>query len=85
MRVDVPIVNLNVNVLLDKTHQFVPGLKADNFLVMEDGVEQQVQIVRMAKTPITAVMLLEFASNSYWFINDMQNASASVLPDAAAG
>ncbi|HTV09764.1 MAG TPA: VWA domain-containing protein [Candidatus Aquilonibacter sp.] len=77
MRVDVPIVNLDVNVLLDKTHQFVPGLKPDNFLVVEDGVEQKVTSLRVTKTPITAVMLLEFASNSYWFINDMQNAAAA--------
>jgi len=77
MRVDVPIVNLDVSVLLDKTNSFVPGLKAGNFLVVEDGIEQEVQTVRMTKTPITAVMLLEFASNSYAFIQDMQNASAS--------
>lgn len=77
MRVDVPIVNLDVNVLLDKTHQFVPGLKADNFLVTEDGVEQKVTSLRVVKTPITAVMLLEFASTSWWFINDMQNAAVS--------
>jgi VWFA-related protein len=77
MRVDVPIVNLDVDVLLDKTHQFVPGLKADNFLITEDGVEQHVTSIRMAKTPITAVMLLEFASTSYWFINDMQNAAVA--------
>ncbi len=77
LRVDVPIVNLDVSVLLDKTHQFVPGLKPENFLVVEDGVEQQVQSVRLTKTPITAVLLLEFAANSYAFIQDMQNASAS--------
>ncbi len=77
LRVDVPIVNLDVNVILDKTHQFVPGLKAENFLVTEDGVEQKITSVRTAQTPITAVMLLEFAANSYYFIRDMQNASAS--------
>jgi VWFA-related protein len=77
MRVDVPIVNLDVNVVLDRTHDFVPGLKAENFLVVEDGVEQQVQTVRVIKTPITAVMLLEFAANSYAFVQDMQNASMS--------
>ncbi len=26
----------------------------------------------MAQTPITAVMLLEFAANTYYFINDMR-------------
>jgi VWFA-related protein len=77
LRVDVPIVNLDVNVILDKTHQFVPGLKAGNFLVLEDGVPQTITSVHMTKTPITAVMLLEFAANSYYLINDMQNASYS--------
>ncbi len=77
MRVDVPIVNLDVNVVLDKDHQFVPGLKAEQFLVVEDGVQQQVTSVRTVKTPITAVMLLEFASTSWSFIQDMENTSAS--------
>jgi VWFA-related protein len=77
LRVDVPIVNLNVNVILDKTHQFVPGLKPANFLVLEDGVPQTITSVRMTQTPITAVMLLEFAANSYYLIRDMQNASYS--------
>ena len=77
LRVDVPIVNLDVSVILDKNHQFVPGLKAANFLVLEDGVEQKVDRVRIGQTPITAVMLLEFAANSYYYINEMRNASAS--------
>jgi VWFA-related protein len=85
LRVDVPIVNIDVNVILDKTHQFVPGLKAPNFLVLEDGVPQTITSVRMTQTPITAVMLLEFAANSYYFINVMQNASytffRSLRPD----
>jgi VWFA-related protein len=77
LRVDVPIVNLDVNVILDKTHQFVPGLKSGNFLVLEDGVPQTITSVRTTQTPITAVMLLEFAANSYYLINDMRNASYS--------
>jgi VWFA-related protein len=85
LRVDVPIVNIDANVILDKTHQFVPGLKAGNFLVLEDGVPQTITSVRVAQTPITAVMLLEFAANSYYLINDMQNASyyffRSLRPD----
>ncbi len=85
LRVDVPIVNIDANVILDKTHQFVPGLKANNFLVLEDGVPQTITSVRVAQTPITAVMLLEFAANSYYLINDMRNASyyffRSLRPD----
>jgi VWFA-related protein len=77
LRVDVPLVNLDVNVILDKTHQFVPGLKPSNFLVLEDGVPQTLTSVRVAQAPITAVMLLEFAANSYYLIYDMQNAAYS--------
>src|SRR3984885_4370998 len=85
LRVDVPIVNIDASVILDKTHQFVPGLKPNNFLVLEDGVPQTITSVRVAQTPITAVMLLEFASNSYYLINDMQTSSyyffRSLRPD----
>ena len=85
LRVDVPIVNLDVSVILDKNHQFVPGLKAENFLVLEDGVEQKVDTVRIGQTPITAVMLLEFAANSWYVINEMRTASIgffhSLRPD----
>jgi VWFA-related protein len=85
LRVDVPIVNIDANVILDKTHQFVPGLKPNNFLVLEDGVPQTITNLRVAQTPITAVMLLEFAANSYYLINDMRTASyyffRSLRPD----
>jgi VWFA-related protein len=85
LRVDVPIVNLDVSVILDKNHQFVPGLKPENFLVLEDGVEQKVDTLRVAQTPITAVMLLEFAANSYYYINEMRTAAVgffhSLRPD----
>jgi VWFA-related protein len=85
LRVDVPIVNIDASVILDKTHQFVPGLKSSNFLVLEDGIPQTITSLRVAQTPITAVMLLEFAANSYYFINDMRNASytffRSLRPD----
>ena len=77
LRVDVPLVSLDVSVQLEKTHQFVPGLKPPQFLVLEDGVEQKVDSVRVVQTPITAVMLLEFAANNYYLIRDMQNASYS--------
>ncbi len=75
LRVDVPVVTVDVSVQLDKTRQFVPGLKSGNFRVMEDGVAQKVTDVRMRQAPITAVMLLEFAANSWSFIQDMQQSS----------
>ena len=83
LRVDVPIVNLDVNVILDKTHQFVPGLQANNFLILEDGVPQHVTSIRTTQTPITAVMLLEFAATNWYVINDMRNAAYGFFRCAA--
>ena len=40
LRLDVPEVTVDVGVLLEKNHQFVPGLKPAIFKVYEDGVVQ---------------------------------------------
>jgi len=77
LRVEVPEVSVDVGILLEKTHQFVPGLKPDNFRVYEDGVEQKVIGFKRVEAPITALMVCEFAANSYTFIYDMRNAAFS--------
>lgn len=75
LRVEVPEVTVDVGVLLEKTHQFVPNLKPSNFRVYEDGVEQKISGFKRVEAPITALLLCEFASTSWWFINDMWNAA----------
>lgn len=77
LRVDVPEVSVDVGVLLEKTGQFVPGLKPANFKVYENGVEQKIIGFKRVEAPITALMLCEFASTNYWFVMDMQNAAWS--------
>ncbi|MDR3751935.1 MAG: VWA domain-containing protein [Terracidiphilus sp.] len=75
LRIDVPEVTVDVGILVEKTHQFVPGLKPGNFRVYEDGVEQKVVGFKRVEAPITALLLCEFAANSYSFIYDMRNAA----------
>jgi VWFA-related protein len=75
IRVNVPVVTLDVGVTLEKTHQFVPNLQQENFRVYEDGVLQKVTGLQRAKAPITAVLLCEFAATNYWFIHDMREAA----------
>ncbi|MGC1463804.1 MAG: VWA domain-containing protein [Terracidiphilus sp.] len=77
LRIDVPEVTVDVGVLLEKNHEFVPGLKPANFRVYEDGVEQKVIGFKRVEAPITALLLCEFAANSYYFIYDMKNAAWS--------
>ena len=77
LRVDVPVVSVDVGVLLQKTHQFVPNLKQENFRVYEDGVGQKLISFNRTEAPITAVLLCEFASTNYYFLYDMRNAAFS--------
>ena len=77
LRVEVPEVTVDVGVLLEKTHQFVPGLKPANFKIFEDGKEQKVIGFKRVEAPITALMICEFASTNYRFIYDMRNAAFS--------
>lgn len=74
IRVDVPLVNLDVAVVT-KDGQFIPGLKKDNFKVFEDGQPQVVTNFNISQAPITAVLLVEFASTYYYFMVDALNAS----------
>ena len=67
LRVDVPEVTLDVGVVLQKTHEFVPNLQPGNFRVYEDGVPQKIVNFQRTKAPITAVLLCEFASTNWWF------------------
>lgn len=75
LRVEVPEVTVDVGVLLEKTHQFVPNLKPENFRVYEDGVEQKVIGFKRVQAPITALLLCEFSSTAWPFIYDMRNAA----------
>jgi VWFA-related protein len=75
LKVEVPEVTVDVGVLLEKTHTFVPGLKPENFRVYEDGVEQKITGFKRVQAPITALILCEFASTNWFFIQDMRQAA----------
>ena len=74
IRVDVPLVNLDV-LVTTKDGQTIPGLKQENFKIMEDGAPQKISTFNQAEAPITAVLLVEFASTNYYFMVDALNAS----------
>src|SRR3981081_693200 len=76
IQVDVPLVNLDV-LVTTKDGQTIGGLKKENFKIMEDGTPQQISTFSQTEAPITAVLLVEFASTNYYFIVDALNASYS--------
>jgi len=64
--VNVPVVTLDVGVLT-KDGMFVPGLRQNQFRVLEDGVPQTIASFNQTQGPITAVILTEFANNDYFY------------------
>lgn len=79
LKVNVPLVNVDVLVTTKNGGQFVPGLKKENFRVLEDGVQQNVTHFQVSQAPITAVLLVEFANISYMFTIPALQASYSFV------
>ncbi|HYM76252.1 MAG TPA: VWA domain-containing protein [Candidatus Dormibacteraeota bacterium] len=75
LKVNVPLVNVDVLVTVKDGGEFVPGLHKENFRVSEDGVPQDVKNFTVSQAPITAVLLVEFASTSYTFMVQALQAS----------
>jgi len=61
---NVSVVSIDA-IVLSKDGQFIPGLKQENFRVLEDGVAQPITSFGQTQAPITAVLLIEFANNNY--------------------
>jgi VWFA-related protein len=74
IHVDVPLVTVPVMVTT-KNGQFISNLKKENFKVFEDGVPQTINDFKIEQAPITAVMLIEFASTTYPLLIDALRAS----------
>jgi len=75
LRVEVPEVTVDVGVLLEKTHTFVPGLKPENFRIYEDGVQQKIEGFKRGEAPITALILMEYAARGFAFRVDALNSA----------
>ncbi|MGD0790396.1 MAG: VWA domain-containing protein [Terriglobales bacterium] len=72
--VNVPVVNLDV-LVTTKDGQTIPGLKKENFKIMEDGTPQQIATFNQTEAPITAVLLVEYAATNLRYMYDALNAS----------
>ena len=74
IKVDVPLVNVDV-LVTTKDGQFIPNLHKENFRVYEDGQQQTITNFNQSEAPITAVMLVEFASTNLNYMYEALRAS----------
>lgn len=65
--VEVPVVTLDV-VATTQHGDIIPGLKKENFRVLDNGVPQTITNFAPTDAPITMVVLMQFSGNAYgWF------------------
>lgn len=64
MRLEVPLVTLDVSVL-NPDGYFVNDLSKENFRVLEDGVPQEVTSMAQSRAPVSAVLLVEYSAETF--------------------
>ena len=74
IHVDVPLVTVPV-IVTSKDGQFISNLKQENFRIFEDGTQQTISNFTVEEAPITAALLVEFASTNYWQMRDTLQAA----------
>ena len=78
------LVPLSVTVI-DADDQFVRGLTADEFLVLEDGVPQQVQFFDATDVPLDLIILLDTSSSMSHKMPIVHQAAAGFLDTLRPG
>jgi len=76
--VEVPVVTLDV-VAATQNGDIIPGLKKENFRVLEDGQPQTITNFGPTDAPITMVVLMEFSARFYGYFGYQAKYWASAL------
>jgi VWFA-related protein len=79
--VEVPVVTLDV-IATTTNGDIIPGLKRENFKILEDGVPQSITNFAPSDAPITMVLLMEFDNVSYgWFSGQAKYWAEALFPN----
>jgi VWFA-related protein len=79
--VEVPVVTLDV-IAATQHGDLIPGLKKENFRILEDGQPQSITNFGPSDAPITMVLLMEFsARSSGWFAYQAKYWADALFPN----
>jgi VWFA-related protein len=79
--VEVPVVTLDV-IATTQNGGLIPGLKKENFRVLEDGQPQTLTSFGAGEAPITMVVLMEFSARAYgWFAYEAKYWADALFPN----
>lgn len=78
VRVSTSLVTVPINVM-DRQGRFVPDLKAEQFHIFEDGVEQHIAYFESAEKPFTVALLLDASESTQFKLKDIQDAALAFV------
>jgi VWFA-related protein len=79
--VEVPVVTLDV-IATTSNGDIIPGLKKENFKILEDGVPQSITSFAPSDAPITIVVLMEFSKVAGgWFASQAKYWADAFFPN----
>jgi VWFA-related protein len=79
--VEVPVVTLDV-IAATQHGDLIPGLKKENFRILEDGQPQSITNFGPSDAPITMVVLMEFSARYYgWFAYQAKYWADALFPN----
>lgn len=79
--VEVPVVTLDV-VATTQHGDLIPGLKKENFRILEDGQPQAITNFGPTDAPITMVVVMEFSARAYsWFAYQAKYWADALFPN----
>jgi Ca-activated chloride channel family protein len=78
VRVDTTLVTVPV-AAMDRAGKFVPGLRAEDFRVFEEGVEQGIAFFRSAEEPVTVALMLDVSDSAESNLREIRDAAMAFV------
>jgi VWFA-related protein len=74
VRVNAALVTVPVTVL-DRDGRFIPGLRKEDFRILEDGTEQEVAYFATVEQPFTVALVIDTSGSTRFKLEDIQQAA----------
>jgi VWFA-related protein len=78
LRVETTLVTVPVRVK-NQNGGYIPNLRAEDFRIFEDGVEQEIEIFETADKPFTVALVMDISDSTKIALRDIQNAAIAFL------
>lgn len=78
IKINTQLVSVPVRVM-DKKGRFMGGLQKENFKVIEDGVEQEIDLFSNEHQPFTVALVLDMSYSTTFKISEIQNAAIAFI------